>query len=75
MELAGDGVPAAVEAVEELGADAFIYCSAEVGGSQVRLVARVEARHAPARGTRVHLRPSAEHTPHVFDADTGFGAV
>jgi multiple sugar transport system ATP-binding protein len=71
MEVAGEGVPASVEAVEELGADAFIYCSAEVDGSPVRLVARVEARHAPARGAQVHLRPSPEHAPHVFDAETG----
>jgi multiple sugar transport system ATP-binding protein len=71
MELASEGVAAAVEAIEELGSDAFIYCSAELGGNPVRLVARVEARHAPARGERVHLRPSPEHAPHVFDADTG----
>jgi multiple sugar transport system ATP-binding protein len=71
MELAHEGVPAAVEAVEELGSDAFLYCAAEVEGAPVRLAARVDARHAPERGTRVHLRPSPDHEPHVFDAETG----
>jgi hypothetical protein len=31
----------------------------------------VETRRAPERGERVRLRPSAEHAPHVFDAETG----
>jgi multiple sugar transport system ATP-binding protein len=71
MELASDGVPAAVEAIEELGSDAYLYCAAEMEGTPVRLVARVPARQAPERGAGVHLRPSADHEPHVFDADTG----
>jgi len=71
LELASDGVPATVDAIEELGADAFIFCSAELGESTTRLTARVDARHAPQRGDRVNLRPGAEHEPHLFDADTG----
>src|SRR3954449_8953370 len=50
MELAGDGLDAGVELVEELGSDAFVYCSAELAGMPARLVARVPARHAPGRG-------------------------
>jgi multiple sugar transport system ATP-binding protein len=71
MELAGEGLEATVEVVEELGSDAFIYCSAELPSGATRLVARVPARQAPARGERVRLRPSEEHPPHVFDADSG----
>ena len=71
MELAGEGIEASVDAIEELGSDAFLFCGAELDGAATRLVARVEARHAPPRGTRVHLRPSAEFAPHVFDADSG----
>jgi multiple sugar transport system ATP-binding protein len=71
LELASDGVPATVDAIEELGADAYIFCSAELGEGTTRLTARVGARHAPERGERVHLRPSPEHEPHLFDADTG----
>jgi multiple sugar transport system ATP-binding protein len=71
MELAADGLDAGVELVEELGSDAFVYCSAELAGMPARLVARVPARHAPERGERVRLRPSPEYAPHVFDAETG----
>jgi multiple sugar transport system ATP-binding protein len=67
LELAADGLPATVAVVEELGLDAFVFCDGPAG----RLVSRVEARHAPARGERVHLRPAPEHDPHFFDADTG----
>jgi multiple sugar transport system ATP-binding protein len=71
LELAPEGVGASVEAIEELGSDAFIFCSAELADGPARLVARVDARRAPARGERVALRPSAEHAPHIFDAETG----
>jgi multiple sugar transport system ATP-binding protein len=71
MELASEGVAASVEVVEELGSDAFIYCSAELDGGPARLVARVDSRRAPVRGDAVRLRPSPEHEPHVFDAETG----
>ena len=71
LELASEGVDASVEAVEELGSDAYIFCNAELADGPARLVARVEARRAPARGERVALRPSPEHEPHVFDSETG----
>jgi multiple sugar transport system ATP-binding protein len=71
MELASAGLDAGVEVIEELGSDAFVFCSAELPGGPTRLVARVPARHAPERGERVRLRPSPEYAPHVFDADTG----
>src|SRR4051794_32481620 len=41
LELGADGLPAAVEVVEELGSDAFVYCSAELPSGPARLVARV----------------------------------
>src|ERR671933_774248 len=40
LELAGDGVPAQVQVVEELGADAYAFCVGEVAGSEARFVAR-----------------------------------
>jgi multiple sugar transport system ATP-binding protein len=70
LELAADGVPARVDVVEELGADAYLFCTAEVGGEAVRLVARVDARHVPDRGDRVTLRPLPDEA-HLFDAETG----
>jgi multiple sugar transport system ATP-binding protein len=71
LELGADGLPATVEATEELGADAFLFCNAQLADGPARLTARVDARHVPQRGSRVHLRPSREHEPHVFDAATG----
>jgi multiple sugar transport system ATP-binding protein len=70
LELASDGVPALVEVVEEFGADAFVFCAAEIGGETTKLVARSEARHAPDRGARVALRPRADEA-HVFHPETG----
>jgi multiple sugar transport system ATP-binding protein len=70
LELAADGVPARVDAVEELGADAYLFCSADVGGETVRLVARVDGRAVPDRGERVSLRPLPDEA-HLFDAETG----
>jgi multiple sugar transport system ATP-binding protein len=71
LELAADGIDAGVEAVEELGLDAFVFCTAELPGGPARIIARVAARGAPPRGERVRLRPSPEHDPHFFAADTG----
>jgi len=56
--------------VEELGADAFVFCSAELNGETTRLVARTEARRAPERGARVALRPRPDEA-HLFDAESG----
>jgi multiple sugar transport system ATP-binding protein len=70
LELAAEGVPAQVEVVEELGADAFVFCTTELGGETTKLVARSDARRVPARGERVKLRPATAEV-HVFDAETG----
>jgi len=70
LELGSEGVPAEVEVVEELGADAYVFCTAEVGGSSRRLVARTEARLAPAQGERIALRPRPDQA-HLFDCETG----
>jgi multiple sugar transport system ATP-binding protein len=70
LELGSEGLPARVEVVEEFGADAFVFCSAEIGGKPTRLVARTEARRAPPQGERIslHVRPDEAH---LFDAETG----
>ena len=41
--------------------------SREIGGEETKLVARAEARHAPARGERVSLRRGPDEA-HLFDA-------
>jgi multiple sugar transport system ATP-binding protein len=70
LELAPDGLPARVQMVEELGADAYVFCVGEVGGEETRLVARTDARHPPAIGERVRLRVRGEEA-HLFDPESG----
>jgi multiple sugar transport system ATP-binding protein len=69
LELAAEGIPAEVELVEEIGADAHVFCVAEVGGTRTKLTARTGARQAPERGGHVRLRPNPEEA-HVFDPVT-----
>ena len=71
LELSTDGLEARVDVVEELGADAYVFCRTQVGGGEeTTLVARVDARRVPARGDTVALRPVDEDV-HVFDAESG----
>jgi ABC-type sugar transport system ATPase subunit len=66
LELAADGIPAEVQVVEEVGADAFVFCTAELDGVATKLVARAGAKRAPERGAQVSLRPVADEA-HLFD--------
>ena len=68
--MAAEGIPARVEVVEDIGADAYVFCSAELAGEQTRLVARTEVRNAPKQGDQVSLRPRAEEA-HLFDPESG----
>jgi multiple sugar transport system ATP-binding protein len=72
VDIAGDGegIPARVDVVEDIGADAYVFCSADVGGEQTRVVARTEVRNAPRQGDRVALRPRADEA-HLFDPESG----
>jgi multiple sugar transport system ATP-binding protein len=57
LELASDGIAARVEVVEELGADAYVFCVADLPSGETKLVARVDSAVRPERGARVFLRP------------------
>jgi multiple sugar transport system ATP-binding protein len=70
LELAPDGLPAQVEVVEEIGADAHVFCVADVRGKEVKLVARTDVRGAPERGARIALRPRSGEA-HLFDVESG----
>jgi multiple sugar transport system ATP-binding protein len=70
LELADDGLPGRVVVVEELGADAYAFCMAELPGGEARLVARTDGRHPPPSGARVSLRPRFEEA-HLFDPVSG----
>ena len=60
VELGSDGLPARVEVVEELGADAYVFCLVELEGKEAKLVARVDSRRVPERG-RSGCAPSVRH--------------
>jgi hypothetical protein len=47
-----------------------VFCVADHGGEQVKLVARSEARRAPEREAMVSLCPRVDEA-HLFDAATG----
>jgi multiple sugar transport system ATP-binding protein len=70
LDVAEEGIPAKVDVVEDVGADAFVFCSTELGGETMKLVARSEARKAPKQGDRVTLRPRADEA-HLFDPANG----
>ncbi|RII13801.1 Trehalose import ATP-binding protein SugC [Streptomyces sp. YIM 130001] len=65
------GLAVTVNVVEELGADAYIYGTAEVaGGEQKDLVVRVSGRSVPDKGAQLHVVPRPGET-HVFSTSTG----
>ncbi len=59
-----------VDVVEELGADAYLYGRISFPGNTVDqpVVARVDGRRPPERGSRVRLNPEPDHL-HFFGAD------
>jgi multiple sugar transport system ATP-binding protein len=66
----GGGLATEVEVVAELGADAYVYGSTEVGGERRPVIARVDGRTPPAKGEILHLAPREGHL-HMFSNDTG----
>jgi multiple sugar transport system ATP-binding protein len=65
-----DGIAVHVNIIEELGADAFLYGTAEVDGEKVDVIARVGAKSSLRLGDKVYLKPQGGIT-HVFDIATG----
>ncbi len=67
---AGAGLATEVEVVEELGADAYVYGSADVAGERRAVIARVDGRTPPAKGAVLHLAPSPDRL-HLFAGNSG----
>jgi len=63
-------VRAEVEVVEETGADAYVYCTADLGDGPTHLVVRCPSRAFPAKGERIGLAVT-DPDIHVFDGATG----
>ena len=80
LDLSSDtsGIPVTVDVVEELGADAYIYGTAEQklleatgeNAGAVPFIARVDGRRPPGKGEKIYLKPKTGHV-HVFNADSG----
>ena len=66
----GEGVEITIDVVEELGADAYVYETAELAGRPQTIVVRVDGRTPPARGQRLNIAPKLQHV-HLFDTETG----
>ena len=62
------GLDAVIDVVEELGSEAFLYCTADATDNHI--VARVEGLSPAARGEHVSLVPKPG-VLHLFDAETG----
>jgi len=62
------GLDATVDLVEELGSEAFLYCT--VAGSNVHMVARVDGLSGLANGDLVSLIPTPG-SAHLFDSGSG----
>jgi multiple sugar transport system ATP-binding protein len=45
----GEGIPVAVDVIEELGADGFLYGHTEIDGAHAEIVSRVDGRVQPTR--------------------------
>ena len=63
----GDGIAAIIDAVEELGSDSFLYCTADSGSA---LVARVPGLTNLRAGKQVRLVPDSGKI-HRFDTANG----
>jgi len=72
MELVGhgQGLPTVINLVESLGADAYVYGVARLGDEDHHVIARVDGRRPPEKGSTVEFAPKSGHV-HLFSTDTG----
>ncbi len=72
MEPTGDGrgLRATVNLVEELGADAYVFGTADMNGQDQDIIARVDGRRPPKKGDVVHFAPKQGHV-HLFSTESG----
>ncbi len=64
------GIAVQIAAVEQTGADAYLYGSVETGDTcSPQIVARIQTRTPPQRGEVVHLAVASENV-HIFDKET-----
>jgi len=66
----GEGLQTTVNLVEELGADAYVYGTADVNGKSHDVIARVDGRRPPEKGESINFAPKPGHL-HLFSTTTG----
>ncbi|MDO5634255.1 MAG: sn-glycerol-3-phosphate ABC transporter ATP-binding protein UgpC [Micrococcus sp.] len=66
----GEGLHVEVDTVEELGADAYVYGHAQVGGEERLITLRTVGYTAPEKGETVTVVPD-ENRVHLFHAESG----
>jgi multiple sugar transport system ATP-binding protein len=64
------GLEVVVSVVEELGADGYVYCTAEIDGAQKEVIVRASARQALRFGDRLRVAADPARI-HVFDTASG----
>jgi multiple sugar transport system ATP-binding protein len=72
MEIAGEGqgLQTVVNLVEELGADAYVYGTSQVDDKPYDIIARVDGRKPPEKGSTVYFVPKPGHV-HLFSTESG----
>ncbi|MET0822336.1 MAG: TOBE domain-containing protein [Aeromicrobium sp.] len=71
LAISNAGLKVEVDVVEELGADAYVYGRAAVGGASRPIVTRVDWRNLPAKGETIDVVPVDDTGVHVFSTTTG----
>ncbi|GAB2859032.1 ABC transporter ATP-binding protein [Nocardioides pacificus] len=64
------GLPVRVTVVEDLGADAYVYGTCDVGGTPSTIIIRVAGRDHPQKGETMHVTTDPRDV-HVFDSVSG----
>ncbi|WP_199430901.1 ABC transporter ATP-binding protein [Qaidamihabitans albus] len=74
LQLAGSGESAMklnVELVEELGADAYVHGSVQIGDRSTRVIVRAESRKPPRLGEVVNITVANPDEAHLFNPESG----
>ena len=66
-----EGIEVEIDVIEELGADGYLYGSAQISGKATDVVSRVDGRVHPMAGETVFLKAAGDAIVHLFDAVSG----
>ncbi|HET6299757.1 MAG TPA: sn-glycerol-3-phosphate ABC transporter ATP-binding protein UgpC [Kribbella sp.] len=69
FKVSDNGLPVKVAVIEELGADAFLYGTAEHNSEHQQIVARIDARMKVEKGSTIHLAAEPDKL-HLFSTST-----